>query len=311
MARPNAPIAIVGPTGVGKSSAAEAAARHLAGEIVSADSMQVYRGMDIGTAKTPVHERHVPYHCIDIVDPGQAYSAALFQADARRAIDDVLARRRVSIVCGGTGLYLRAALDEMVFPAGERDTTIRRHYERLAEELGADGLHALLRERDRRSAEIIDPRNVRRVVRALEMADSGVSYALQAAGLHRRVSHYPGTRWFGLTMDRGVLYERIDQRVDAMVDAGLLDEVRQLVQAGHREALTSSQAIGYKELVGVVDGTADLDVAVETVKRGTRRYAKRQLTWFRADPRVVWLDVTGLTTEAAAAAILDLVESTG
>lgn len=311
MARPNAPIAIVGPTGVGKSSLAEAAARHLAGEIVSADSMQVYRGMDIGTAKTPVHERRVPYHCIDIVDPGQAYSAALFQVDARRAIDDVLARRRVPIVCGGTGLYLRAALDEMVFPAGERDTTTRRHYERLAEELGADGLHTLLRERDRRSAEVIDPRNVRRVVRALEMADSGVSYAFHAAGLHHRTSHYPGTRWFGLTMDRSVLYERIDQRVDAMVDAGLLDEVRQLVQAGHREALTSSQAIGYKELVGVVDGTADLDIAVETVKRGTRRYAKRQLTWFRADPRVVWLDVTGLTTEAAAAAILDLVESTG
>lgn len=310
MAGARPPIAIVGPTAVGKSAAAEAVALALGGEVVSADSMQVYRGMDIGTAKTPECERRVPHHCVDIAEPGSAYSAALFQADARGAIESISARGLVPIVCGGTGLYVRAALDEFAFPAGELDTPARRGYEDLAVELGPDRLHAVLAGRDPDGAAAIHPHNVRRVIRALEMADLGVSYADQAARFSARTAHYPGTRFVGLTMDRQALYERIDRRVDAMLDAGLLDEVERLLDAGLRSALTAAQAIGYKELVPVVDGVAELPGAVEAIKRGTRRYAKRQLTWFRADPRIAWLDVTGLSSDDAAAALLGLLEST-
>ena len=311
MAATHPPIAIVGPTAVGKSAAAESVALALGGEIVSADSMQVYRGMDIGTAKTPEAERRVPHHCIDIAEPGSAYSAALFQADARRAIEDISDRGLTPVVCGGTGLYIRAVLDEMTFPEGDLDTPARRRYEDRAVDLGPDGLHALLRERDPDAASAIHPHNVRRVVRALEMAEAGVSYADQAARFSVRTMHYPGTRYFGLTMERRELYDRIDRRVDAMIASGLPAEVEALLAAGLRSALTAAQAIGYKELVSVIDGAEDLAVAVEAIKRGTRRYAKRQLTWFRADPRIVWLDVTGLSPGQTATALLGLVESTG
>ena len=311
MAATRPPIAIVGPTAVGKSAVAEAVALALGGEIVSADSMQVYRGMDIGTAKTPEAERRVPHHCIDIAEPGSAYSAALFQADARRAIQDIAGRGLVPVVCGGTGLYIRAALDEMAFPEGDLETPVRRRYEDLAGELGPDGLHAVLRERDPHAASTIHPHNVRRVIRALEMAEAGVSYADQVARFSTRTPYYPGTRYFGLTVERRELYDRIDRRVDAMIANGLPAEVESLVAAGLRSALTAAQAIGYKELVPVIDGTGNLAAAVETIKRGTRRYAKRQLTWFRADDRIVWLDVTGLSPDEATAALLGLVESTG
>jgi len=287
-------IAIVGPTAVGKTAVADALAQRLGGEVVTADSMQVYRGMDIGTAKPSLAERSVTHHCLDLVDPGEPFSAALFQAHARSVIDTLLADGRTPVVCGGTGLYVRAALDEMEFPAGEQeDNAVRARYERYALEHGSDALHALLAEKDPESAELIHPNNTRRVVRALEMLEEGTSYAEQSAGFSARRSAYP-TRYVGLTMEREALYERIDARVDAMVAAGLLGEVERLLEAGFRDALTAMQAIGYKELVPVIEGSAELDEAVESIKRSSRRYAKRQLTWFRADPRIVWVDVTGL-----------------
>jgi tRNA dimethylallyltransferase len=274
--------------------------------VVTADSMQVYRGMDIGTAKVPVAERRVPHLCIDLIEPGTPYSAACYQRDARAAIDAVLTDGGIPVVAGGTGLYVRAALDAMSFPRGAADSPAKERYERLADELGADGLHALLAERDPAAAALIHPNNVRRTVRALEMGDEGRSYADQAAGFARRESAYEHTA-IGLTLDRDELYARIDRRVDAMIAAGLLDEVRGLLDAGMRDALTASQAIGYKEFVPVIEDGADLDDAVEQVKRASRRYAKRQLTWFRADPRVRWLDVTGMDPEEAAAAAIALV----
>jgi tRNA dimethylallyltransferase len=298
-------VAVVGPTGVGKTEVAEALARRLGGELVSADSMQVYRGMDIGTAKPAVADRLVPYHCIDLVDPGAPYSAALYQRDARAAIADIAARDALPVLCGGTGLYVRAALDDWTFPAGETGSDSRGRHEAAASELGPDGLHALLAERDPASASLIHPNNVRRIVRALEMLDEGASYAAQAEGFSERRSIYDATI-IGLTMQRAALYERIDARVDGMLEAGLLGEVTSLLDAGYRSALTASQAIGYKELVPVVEEGADLAEGVAAIKRATRRYAKRQLTWFRADPRVRWLDVTAMTPAEALEAGLAL-----
>ena len=292
---------------VGQSSVAEGLAALWGAEIVSADSMQVYRGMDIGTAK-PRPPRTVPYHCLDLVDPGTPYSAALYQRDARAAIDAIIAKDAQAIVCGGTGLYVRAALDDWEFPKGELGTTARTRLEEEAELDGAEHMHARLSEVDPEAAAAIHPHNVRRVVRALEMAEQGSSYADQAAAFSERRCVYD-TRFVGLTMDRGTLYERIDARVDAMLDEGLLDEIARLIEEGFHDALTSSQAIGYKEFVPVVEGSAGLDDALEAVKRTSRRYAKRQLTWFRGDPRVEWLDVTGVPTTDAVRRVAELVES--
>ncbi len=301
-------IAVVGPTGVGKTDLADQIAVRLGGEIVSADSMQVYRGMDIGTAKPSARERRVPYHCIDVVEPGTPYSAALYQSDARAAIDAIAGSGRIPIVCGGTGLYVRAALDDWTFPAGAAETPERARLEALAVELGAEALHARLAELDPAAAAAVHPNNVRRVVRALEMAEQGASYAEQAERFSARVSWYP-TTFIGLAMDRRALYARIDDRVDAMIDGGLAVEVAGLLSAGYRDALTATQAIGYKEIVPVLDGDATLAEAAAAIKQATRRYAKRQLTWFRADPRIQWLDVTGLSAPERADGVLKLLES--
>lgn len=287
---------------------AERLAVRLEGEIVSADSMQVYRGMDVGTAKTPPSERLVAHHCIDLVDPGEPFSAALYQHVARAAIEDISSRGRLPVVVGGTGLYVRAALDDWSFPPGaQADNPLRARYETLAAELGPDALHALLAERDPASAALIHANNVRRVVRALEMLDEGCSYAAQHEGFAERRGVYDAT-FVGLTMDRDALYRRVDERVDAMLRAGLLEEVRSLLLAGFRGALTAHQAIGYKELVPVIEGESELGDAVEAIKRASRRYAKRQLTWFRADPRVRWVDVTGLPTEQAVRETLEALD---
>ena len=293
-------LAVVGPTASGKTALAEELAVRLGGEVVSADSMQVYRGMDIGTAKPPMGERRVAHWCLDLAEPGSPFSAALYQREARAAIADIRARGTLPIVAGGTGLYVRAALDPMEFPAGRQTgNESRDRYEAFAAEYSPQALHALLAERDPESAAMVHPNNVRRVVRALEMLDDGVSYAQQCEGFSARNSIYDA-RFVGLTLKREVLYARIDARVDAMLEAGLLGEVENLLAAGLREALTASQAIGYKELVPVLEEGADLDLAVAAIKQATRRYAKRQLTWFRADPRVRWIDVTDLMPEQAA-----------
>ena len=300
-------IAVVGPTASGKSAVADLVAEALGSEVISADAMQVYRGMDIGTAKTPVSERRVPLLLVDVADPTEPYSAALFQRDSRREIDRLRAEGRVPVLCGGTGLYVRAALDEMEFPRGEVDGVARQRYQDLAGKLGPEGVHALLAERDPESASLIHPHNVRRVVRALEMLDEGVSYARQSAGFSKPREHYPSLQ-FALTMDRARLYARIDARVDAMMRAGLLDEVRGLMDAGAADALTSRQAIGYKELIDALEGRCTIGEAVDLIKLRSRRYAKRQLSWFRRDPRITWLDMDVLDAGGAARLIVDALD---
>lgn len=301
-------IAVVGPTATGKTRLAEDLACKLDGEIVTADSMQVYRGLDIGTAKPPADHRAVTHHCIDLVDPGQDFSAALYQTAARAAIADIASRGLLPIVAGGTGLYVSAALDDMHFPAGEISTPARDRLETEAASVGAEAMHARLAGVDPESAALIHPNNVRRTIRALEMAEEGISYAEQARGFKTRVGVYDAL-FLGLTMRRDTLYERIDERVDLMRDAGLLDEVHSLVASGFREALTATQAIGYKELVPVIETGADLDQALDCVKQATRRYAKRQLTWFRGDHRVRWIDVTELSPDETLVRALELLES--
>jgi tRNA dimethylallyltransferase len=301
-------LAVVGPTGVGKTAVAEEVAFQLGSEIVSADSMQIYRGMDIGTAKPAEAERRVPYWCIDIVNPGTPYSAALYQEAAREAIGSISARGFIPVVAGGTGLYVRAALDDMAFPAGEqRNNAVRKHYEEYAEAHGAPALYELLLERDPESAAVVHQNNTRRVVRALEMLDGGLAYSEQRAGFAARASVYD-TVFLGLTMNRERLYAAIDRRVDDMLVRGLLGEVEGLLAAGLRATLTASQAIGYKEFVPVVEGKADLEDAVVAVKQASRRYAKRQLTWFRADPRVTWIDLDELSLAEAADAALRAID---
>jgi len=302
-------LAIVGPTAVGKSAVAEIAAERLSGAIISADSMQVYRGMDIGTAKTAAGERRVPYHLVDVIDPGTPYSAALYQTAARSVADDLIARHLLPVFVGGTGLYVRAALDEMSFPAGDASTDLRRAVEQHAAQVGAEALHAELAALDPEAARLIHPNNVKRVVRALEMHAVGASYAEQAATFARRTFHYSDTLLVGLTMDRTELYRRIDARVDQMICSGLVSEVQALLEQGLRSALTSAQAIGYKEIVPVIDGESSIDAARDAIQQATRRYAKRQLTWFRADPRIQWIDTTGLTAPEAASRVFDLIES--
>jgi tRNA dimethylallyltransferase len=211
-------------------------------------------------------------------------------------------------VCGGTGLYVRAALDDWEFPGGQSASAERQSLEREAESVGPAAMHARLAAVDPRAAALIHPANVRRTIRALEMSAHGDSYADQAERFSVRHSVYD-TTFIGLTMERESLYRRIDARVDAMLSAGLLAEVESLLAAGLRDALTAAQAIGYKELVPVVESGAPLESAVDDIKRATRRYAKRQLTWFRGDPRIRWIDATGLDPSEAALAALGLLES--
>lgn len=290
-------VAVVGPTASGKTTVAQELAIRLGGEVVSADSMQVYRGMDIGTGKIPIPERRVAHHGLDLVDPGEAYSAALFQAYARDAFAAIEARGSTAVLAGGTGFYVRAALDDYDFPKGEQvGNAVRERYQRYERDHGPQALWDLLNERDPESAELLHPNNVVRVVRALELVEEGESYARQKEGL-AALRPWAPARWVGLSVERDQLVARIDARVDAMFDQGLVDEVKGLLNRGFESALTAASAIGYKEIVAALHGRCSLDEAREAIKVATRRYAKRQRTWFRADGRIRWFDAGDVGTE--------------
>lgn len=301
---------IVGPTASGKSEIADIVAETLDSAVVSVDAMQVYRGMDIGTAKVPIAERRVPLLMVDVCDPGDDYSVELFQADARNCVDALLSNGRTPVLCGGTGLYLDAVIDEMEFPAGAVGNVSRSHYEAIAAEKGIGALYATLIERDPKSAELIHPNNVRRVVRALELLDEGTSYAVRHRGLKSRSPHYP-SRIFALTMNRERLYGRIDARVDTMFESGLVDEVETLLSSGIELSLTASQAIGYSECIDYLQGRIKLDDAIGSTKARTRRYAKRQLSWIKRDGRANVLDMDVLSAEEAASVVLRDVRTIG
>lgn len=283
-------ICVVGPTASGKSELAQSLAEILDGEIVSADSMQVYKGMDIGTAKVPFDERTVPYHCIDLVDPNSPYSAALYQRDSRAAFTEIFARGKTPVLVGGTGFYVRAAIDAYDFPKGEQtNNPVRDIYNDFLHEHGASALWEELERLDADSAHVIHPNNSKRVIRALELHSEGKSYVVQLERLKSIPEAIPA-KIIGISVERDELAKRINRRVDSMRDAGLLFEVEGLLEQGFREGITCAQAIGYKELVSALDGEISIDEAFEQIKTSTRRYAKRQRSWFGRDDRIEWID---------------------
>ncbi|HIT51831.1 MAG TPA: tRNA (adenosine(37)-N6)-dimethylallyltransferase MiaA, partial [Candidatus Aveggerthella excrementigallinarum] len=271
--------------------------------------MQIYRGMDIGTGKILPAERTVPYWGLDLAEPGEPYSAALFQGYARAAFEDVDARGKRSVLCGGTGLYVRAAIDDYRFPKGEQvDNEVRDRYAALARDIGNQALWERLRAADPDSAALIHPNNVRRVIRAFELLDEGTTYARVNAGLKTMAQAVPAV-FLGLSVDPAVLNARIDARVDQMLADGLVEEVRSLLRAGFREGLTAPQAIGYKEVVAALEGACSLDDAVAQIKIATHRYAKRQRTWFRKDERIRWIDANDANVEEMTRQALGIIAS--
>ena len=293
-------IAIVGPTASGKSEVAQCVAELADGEVVGADSMQVYRGMDIGTGKVPLSEMRIPHHCIDLADPGEPFSAALYQEHARRAFEDIDSRGKRIVLCGGTGFYVRAALDDYRFPAGEQvGNPVRDRWNAYALEKGNHALWTELAASDPESAAIIPENDVKRIVRAFELLEEGTSYAQQKEKL-AHIAQWAPAGLYGLLVDPERLRARIDARVDGMVEAGLVNEVEDLLNAGLRTAVTAREAIGYKEIVDALEGRCTLDEAIEAIKLATRRYAKRQRTWFRNDKRVVWIDANERTAQEIA-----------
>lgn len=297
-------VCVVGPTASGKSELAQQIAEHVNGEIISADSMQIYRGMDIGTGKVLPDEMRVPHFGLNIVDPGEPYSAALFQSYSRACFKDIDSRGARCILCGGTGFYVRAAIDDYQFPAGEQvDNPIRERYMSFLENEGAQALWNRLYELDPESAKAVHPNNSRRVIRALEMYETGESYAYQRAHLSSLPQFVPAC-FIGLDIDPIILNRRIDDRADQMLEHGLVDEVNTLLEKGFRAGLTAQQAIGYKEIVLALDGEISLDEALQQIKVSTHRYAKRQRSWFRHDKRVKWITANeGITAEVLQAAL--------
>ncbi len=282
-------IVIVGPTASGKSAVGMELARRTGGEIVSADSMQVYLGMDIGTAKaTPQERAAVPHHLIDVARPDEIFSVARYQELAAEAVSDIWDRGRLPIVVGGTGLYIDALIYGFLFPEEGRNPEVRAGLEKEAAECGVGALYARLEQVDPAAAARIHHNDLRRIVRALEvhMATGEPISSLQ--GRHQGEPRYE-TRIFGIAAERDVLVGRINARVDRMVEQGLLEEVKALFAAGYGPELTSMQAIGYKEFGDYIRGRASLDQALEALKAGTRRYAKRQMTWFKRNPDVEWV----------------------
>lgn len=283
-------ILICGPTAIGKTSVAIDTARFLDGEVVNADSMQIYRHMDIGTAKPTADERRrAVHHMIDIAMPDEPYDAARFSTEARASVNHVLSRGRIPIVSGGTGFYIRALLYGLCDAAPE-DAAIRSRLKAEARQSGADVLYRRLEACDPEAAGKIHPNDTYRVIRALEVfAASGMTISE-----YRRRHGFSDAPYnvlkIGLFMDRAVLYERIDRRVDQMMAEGFCDEVRRLLEMGCHDNLRPMQALGYRHLAAYLAGKTDLETAVATMKRDTRHYAKRQLTWFRKDPETHWFE---------------------
>ncbi len=292
-------IAVVGPTASGKSDLAVALAEALDGEVVNADSMQLYRGMDVGTAKLTVPERRgVPHHLLDEWDVTETASVADYQRRARAVVDDLRAAGRTPVVVGGSGLYVRAVLDHLEFPG--TDPVVRARLEAELAAAGPAALHARLARLDPEAAAAILPTNGRRLVRALEVVE--ITGGRFTAILPEQRDVYPSVQ-IGLGVPRPVLDARIDARVERMWEHGLVDEVRRLEQVGLRTGVTASRALGYAQVLRMLDGELTEAQAVEDTRRTTRRFARRQDTWFKRDERVVWLDHTApdLTQQALTA----------
>jgi tRNA dimethylallyltransferase len=281
-------VIITGPTAVGKSGLAHRLAQALGGEIINADSMQVYRLMDIGTAKPSLRERQeVPYHLIDIIDPDQPFDASMFRSRASAVVRDLQERKKPTLVVGGTGLYLRV-LQRGIFSCPTSNPEIRKRLKQKASEEGPESLWTRLKEEDPIAAERIHPRDTFRVIRALEVWEMTGQPISQWQLWDREGDSEFNLLWIGLTLDRKVLYQRINERVEAMLAQGFLEEVRTLLNSGYSSDLNSMKSLGYRHLAGVLQGLGTLEEAKEKIKRDTRHYAKRQLTWLSKESNLKW-----------------------
>ena len=284
-------IILTGPTAVGKTAASIGLAKAVGGEIISADSMQVYRHMDIGSAKITADEMQgIPHYLVDVLEPEEAFNVVRFQEMAKAAMQKIYAGGHIPIVVGGTGFYIQALLYDIDFTENDSDFSYREELEQTAGDKGAEYLHSLLKQVDPEAAEQIHPHNIKRVIRALEFnRKTGQKISAHNEQERRKPSPYDFA-YFVLTDDRKALYERIDRRVDKMMEQGLLEEVRALKDRGIARESVSMQGLGYKELLAYLDGEISLDEAIRIIKRDTRHFAKRQLTWFRRERDVIWID---------------------
>ncbi len=292
-------VIIAGPTASGKSSLAVALAKKTDGEIISADSMQVYRRMDIGSAKIrPEEMQGVPHHLIDILDPSEDFNVSLFQELVKEKAAEIRGRGRLPILAGGTGFYIQSVLYDIPFGKEETDPALRERLEQEAERLGTDAMEERLKEKDPVSA-LAYHGNRKRIIRALEYHElTGKLLSDKNREERMRPTAYDAA-FFCLTMPREILYQRIDERVDQMMKDGLLEEVKSLKEEGVRRDATSMQGLGYRQLYDHLEGRYPLEEAVERIKRETRHFAKRQLTWFKREKNVIWLDRSEFRDEEA------------
>ncbi|KIA60292.1 tRNA (adenosine(37)-N6)-dimethylallyltransferase MiaA [Nocardia vulneris] len=301
------PIAVVGPTATGKSDLGLALAERLGGEIVNIDAMQLYRGMDVGTAKlTPAERRGIPHHQLDVLAVTETATVAAYQSSASADVAAIMARGRVPVIVGGSMMYVQALLDEWAFPA--TDPQVRARWEAVLAEGGVAAVHAALRAADPAAAATILPTDGRRMVRALEVVElTGRPFAASAPEIG---TPRWGTVIIGVDRDTAELDERIERRTARMFDGGLVDEVRTLLEHGLREGVTARRAIGYAQVLSYLDNEYDLEHAQERTLIGTRRYVRRQRSWFRRDPRVRWVDGAAPDLVATTLALLDEKERT-
>lgn len=284
-------IVIAGPTAVGKTQLSIDLAKKLNTEIISADSMQIYKYMDIGSAKVTQEEMDgVKHHMIDIIDPSQEFSVAEYKEKGMKALNSIISQNKIPIIAGGTGLYINALTCNMNFSETEKDDEYRNYLLELSKEKGNEYIHEMLKEHDIVSYNNIHPNNVKRVIRALEVYKlTGKPFSQYNSGEDFYKTDYD-VKYYVLNMDRDKLYQRINLRVDIMMKNGLLNECKKLKDMGYNSSMQSMQGIGYKEILSYLEGDCTLDEAIDMVKQYSRNYAKRQLTWFRRDPRAIFLD---------------------
>lgn len=284
-------VILTGPTAAGKTRLSIELARALNGEIISADSMQVYRHMDIGSAKIrPEEMQGITHYLVDILEPTEDFNVVLFQKYAKEAMEQIYAKGKVPILVGGTGFYIQSVLYDIDFTQNDEDTQLRSELEETAKSKGAQYLHAMLAQCDPKSAQLIHANNIKRVIRALEFyRQTGTPISAHNEQEREKTSAYASC-YFVLTDTRDRLYANIDRRVDMMLEEGLVEEVRQLLALGCRRDATAMQGLGYKEIIAYLCGECTLDEAVYTIKRDTKHFAKRQLTWFRREKDVIWIE---------------------
>lgn len=291
-------IIITGPTAVGKTELSISLAKAVNGEIISADSMQVYRHMDIGSAKITKEEMQgVKHYLIDELEPDEPFHVVLFQQYAKRYMEDIYSRGKIPIIVGGTGFYIQALLYDIDFTDTKEDSTIRAELEALARDKGAEYLHEQLKQVDEQGAIAIHANNVKRVIRALEFYQlTGKKISEHNEEQRKNDSPYHFV-YFVLNNDREVLYDRINRRIDKMLEMGLVEEVKQLYEMGYTKDMVSMQGLGYKEILSYLEGEISLEEAIYILKRDTRHFAKRQLTWFRREKEVVWIPMNEFQEE--------------